>query len=145
MNISVENILSFLIAGGLGGILASYFNYIFQQRKETNEQQRRLKLKRYGAISIQMLTILDPESALSKVREIRPDLKDVNDYREEIKTEILNSILFAGDEVILTLIEFFKKPNDANYVKTIKAMRKDLWGNSSNVEEELLVSLYNFH
>ena len=79
-----------------------------------------------------MLTILSPEKGLAKAQQFRDDLKDVEDFKEEVKTEMLYSILFANDAVIKAMREFVKNPNYASYIKTVSAMRKDLWGKKNN-------------
>lgn len=95
-----ELLISILTALGFGGIFGAYFQSRFQHQKEIQEDIHNLKRQRYGAILIQMLTILDPERGLSKAQKFRPDLKDVRDFKEEVRVEMLNSVLFASDNVI---------------------------------------------
>ena len=135
---SIEIVVSLLVALGLGGILGSYFQSRFQHQKEVKEDIHQLKRQRYGAILIQMLTILDPKRGLSKAQQFRPDLKNVEDFKEEIKTEMLHSIVFANDEVIKAMSEFVKSPSDTTYIKTASAMRKDLWGKNTRIGEAIL-------
>lgn len=142
MTLSLQIIISLLTAIGIGGILGAYFQSRFQRQKEVSEDIHNLKRQRYGAILIQMLTILNPERGLSKVHAFRPDLKNVDDFKEEIKTEILHSVLFANDEVIKSLVEFIRKPNHASYIKTVVSMRKDLWRKKTSVDEQILNILY---
>jgi len=97
-----------------------------------------LKRKRYGSILIQMLTILDPERGLSKIKEFRNDLINLEDVKEEVKTEMLNSIMFANDEVIKAMADFVKSPTNTTYVQTASAMRRDLWGKDTKIGEHLL-------
>jgi len=85
-----------------------------------------------------MLTILDPERGLAKAQQFRDDLRDVEDFKEEVKTEMLHSILFANDAVIRAMAEFVKNPNHASYIKTVSAMRKDLWGKDTTIGEDIL-------
>ena len=70
--------------------------------------------------------------------QFRNDLKDVEDFKEEVKTEMLHSVLFASDAVIKTMAEFVKSPSYTSYIKTVSAMRKDLWGKGTKVEEDIL-------
>ncbi len=63
-----------------------------------------------------MLTVLDPERGLLKVKKFRPDFENVDDVKDELKTEMLNAVLFANDEVIKSMAEFSKNPNHENYV-----------------------------
>jgi len=130
-------IIPLLTALGLGGIFGAYFQSRFQHQKEVKEDIHQLKRKRYGAILIQMITTLDPER-LSKTQAFRPDLTDIEDLKEEIKTEMLNSVLFANDEVIIAMAEFIQTPNHSSYIKTASAMRKDLWNKKTKIGEDVL-------
>jgi len=130
-------IIPLLTALGLGGIFGAYFQSRFQHQKEVKEDIHQLKRKRYGAILIQMITILDPER-LSKTQAFRPDLTDIEDLKEEVKTEMLNSVLFANDEVIKAMAEFIQTPNHSSYIKTASAMRKDLWNKKTKIGEDVL-------
>lgn len=136
-NFSTQIILILLTALG-GGFFGAYFQSRFQHKKEVQEDIHQLKRKRYGSILIQMLTILDPERGLVKAQQFRDDLKDVEDFKEEVKTEMLHSILFANDAVIRAMAEFVKNPNHASYIKTVSAMRKDLWGKDTTIGEDIL-------
>mgnify|MGYP001203998173 CR=1 FL=1 len=133
-----ELIISVLTALGLGGIFGTYFQSRFQHQKEIKEDIHNLKRQRYGAILIQMLTILDPEHGLSKTQKFRPDLKNIEDFKEEVRVEMLNSVLFANDSVIKAMAEFIHNPNHAAYIKTVISMRKDLWGKRTKITEETL-------
>ena len=130
-------IIPLLTALGLGGIFGAYFQSRFQHQKEVKEDIHQLKRKRYGAILIQMITTLDPER-LSKTQAFRPDLTDIEDLKEEVKTEMLNSVLFANDEVIKAMAEFIQTPNHSSYIKTASAMRKDLWNKKTKIGEDVL-------
>jgi len=130
-------IIPLLTALGLGGIFGAYFQSRFQHQKEVKEDIHQLKRKRYGAILIQMITILDPER-LSKTQAFRPDLTDIEDLKEEVKTEMLNSVLFANDEVIKAMAEFIQTPNHSSYIKTASAMRKDLLNKKTKIGEDVL-------
>jgi hypothetical protein len=136
-----ENTTSFLMAFGVGGVLGAYFSSLFEQRKQIKEEERKLKSRRYGAIIIQMLTILDPEDGLRRTKQFRPDLKTAEDFKKEIETELLNSLLFASDEVIRTMADFLRRPNYSAYIKTTVAMRKDLWGRKTTIAEKELTVL----
>lgn len=138
MTSSLQIIVSLLTAIGIGGILGAYFQSRFQRQKEVKEDIHNLKRQRYGAILIQMLTILNPERGLSKAQMFRPDLRTVEDFKEEVKTEMLHSVLFASDEVIKSMVEFIRNPNHASYIKTVVSMRKDLWDKKTSIDEQIL-------
>ena len=135
MNISFETIISLISAIGFGGIAGAYLEFRFQCQKQVQEDIHRLKRERYGAILIQMLTILSPEH-LSKTQKFRPDLKTIEDVKEEVRTEMLHGVLFASDNVINAMAEFVQSPNHSSYFKAVAAMRKDLWGKKTKIEED---------
>ena len=85
-----------------------------------------------------MLTIIDPEHGLSKAQKFRPDLKNILDFKEEVKIEMLNSVLYASDEVIRAMAEFVKSPTYSSYIKTASAMRQDLWNRKTEIGEDIL-------
>ena len=136
-DLTTQIILIILTALG-GGFFGAFFQSRFQHQKELKTDIHELKRARYGAILIQMLTVLDPERGLEKTKKFRPDFKDVEDVKEELKTEMLNAILFANDEVIKSMAEFSKNPNHENYIKSAAAMRRDLWGTRTDIDEKTL-------
>jgi len=134
MTLSVEAVISLISAVGLG----AYLQFYFQHKKEIKEDIHQLKRQRYGAILIQMLTILDPQYGLSKTQQFRPDLKNIDDFKEEVKIEMLNGVLYASDDVIKTMAEFISNPTYPSYIKTAAAMRKDLWGRKTKISEDII-------
>ncbi len=85
-----------------------------------------------------MLTQLDPKNGLQRARQFRQDLKDQKDVEKEIETEFLNGVLFASDDVIKGMAEFIRKPTYTSYIKTATAMRRDLWGKKTSINEQIL-------
>ncbi len=142
MSTTIQIIASILLAVGFGAILGAYFQARFQHQKEVKEDIHNLKRQRYGAILIQMLTIINPKRGLSKTQVFRPDLKSIDDFKEEVKTETLNSLLFAGDNVIKSMVDFINDPTQSSYIKTAVTMRIDLWGKKTSIDEKLFTKLY---
>src|SRR3989344_7850857 len=136
-NFSVQILIVILTALG-GGFFGAYFQSRFQHQKDVKRDIHELKRARYGAILIQMLTVLDPERGLSKTKTFRPDFESVEDVKEELNTEMLNAILFANDEVIKSMAEFSKNPKHETYIKSAAAMRRDLWGTKTDIDEKTL-------
>jgi hypothetical protein len=134
MSIPFGTIISLISAIGFGGIAGAYLEFRFQHQKQVQEDIHCLKRKRYGSILIQMLTILSPEH-LSKTQEFRPDLKTIEDVKEEVRIEMLHGLLFASDNVINAMAQFVQSPNYSSYFKAVIAMRKDLWGEKTKIEE----------
>ena len=129
-----ETLFSVVGTLGIGAIVGAYAQARFQRQKDLSTDEHNLKRKRYGSILIQMLTVLDPES-LPKLGEFRDDLKSLDDVQHELKTELLNAVLFANDEVVRCLAEFIRERSQRCYLKTATAMRKDLWGKSTKITE----------
>jgi len=73
---------------------------------------------------------------MPKIRTIRPDLKSLENVEREI--ELLNGVLFASDGVIKSLVEFVHLPSYSSYIKTAVAMRRDLWGKKTSIDENIL-------
>ena len=133
-----ETAIAMLTAVGLGGILGAFFQARFEHQKKVKEHEHDEKIRRYKVILILLLTKLDPNERLEKTRTIRPDLKNINDLDEEIEAEFLNGLLFASDDVIKSMAKFIRNPNHDSYAKTALAMRKDLWGGKTTIEEQIL-------
>ena len=131
---SFEIVISALVALGVGGLLGYYVQYILQHKKDIESDVHKLKRERYGSILIQMLTILEPKQ-LVKTQKIRPDFKDIADIKDELRTEILNSIIFASDDVIVSMLEFLHEPDQKTYIDAALAMRKDLWGKNIKIKD----------
>ncbi len=132
---TTEIILTIIGTLGLGTVIGAYFQSNFQHSKDLKMDNHEFKRARYGSILIQMLTILDPKH-LDKVSKIRPDLRNIEDLREELKTELLNAFLYANDDVIKSLSVFNKNPNYENYLNTVSSMRKDLWGKNTKISSK---------
>jgi hypothetical protein len=134
---AISVVVSVLTTFGVGGLLVAFFQHRFEHEKEVKGQEHDLKQRRYGCILILMLTRLDP-TALRHTHEHRPDLQNMGDVEKELRAEMLNSILFASDDVVRSMAEFINRPTYGSYVKTAASMRKDLWGRGTSIGEEVL-------
>jgi len=141
MNPSVVTIISVVVslltALGVGGLLGAFFQHRFEYRKQVRGLEHNLKERRYQAINILMLTLLDPVG-LVHIKDHRPDLTNLDDVVKELRTEMLNSFLFASDDVIRSLTEFIARPAHDRYIKAAVSMRKDLWGTDTSIGNEVL-------
>ena len=133
----ISVVASMLTAFGVSGLLVAFFQHRFEHQKQVRGQEHDLKERRYKTILLLMLTQLDPED-LRQIREHRSDLRDITDVKRELRTEMLNSILFAGDDVVRRMAEFIKRPTCGSYVKTAASMRRDLWGRGATIDESVL-------
>ncbi|MFZ0817809.1 MAG: hypothetical protein WAM78_19950 [Candidatus Sulfotelmatobacter sp.] len=133
----ISAVVSMLTAFGVSGLLVAFFQRRFEHTKQVRGLEHDLKEKRYKAINILMLTLLDPAGSVH-IREHRPDLRNRDDVVKELRTEMLNSFLFASDDVIRSLTEFIAQPAHNRYIKAAVSMRKDLWGSSTSIGDEVL-------
>jgi len=124
---------AFLGLFGIGTVVGAYFQTLFQHRQSLKKDVHDLKRARYGSTLIQMLSLLDPDGSLAKLKERRPDLASVEDLRQELRVEMLNALLFASDQVVSALSRFNAAPTYASYLEVVAAMRKDLWGKATTI------------
>jgi len=130
-----EIIIAIFGSGLVSGLMGIYLGYILEKRKHEKFSELEEKEKRYKSLIQKMRIVIEPED-MKYVKEIRPDLKTVDDWKKEIRQEWFNSLLFASDDVIKALKEFVLKPNNETYAKTIWAMRRDLWSKKTNLKVE---------
>lgn len=130
-----EEIIAILGIVGIGGIIATSLTYIFEKRKQIKFSEQKEKEKRYMAIVIQMRIVVEPDQ-MKYVKHLRPDLLALEDWKNEVRAEWFNLLLFASDDVIKSLKEFILKPENATYAKTVIAMRKDLWNKKTSLKPE---------
>lgn len=134
----ITTTVSLLTAAGFGGVFGAYWQARFQQRSRVGEHEHDLKQKRYSCILILMLTKLTPRAGIGKVRAIRPDLASISGIEDELRTELLNAVVFASQPVLQTLGEFIRNPTKNAFVAAASAMRKDLWGKGASVSPEFI-------
>lgn len=133
--VGYEEIVAILGIVGIGGIIATSLTYVLDKRKQIKFSEQEEKEKRYKSLVQKMRIIVEPED-MKYVKEHRPDLKNIDDWKKEIQQEWFNSLLFASDDVIKALKEFVLKPDGMTYAKTILAMRKDLWNKKTSLKAE---------
>lgn len=130
-----EEIIAVLGIVGIGGIIATSLTYIFEKRKQIKFSEQEEKEKRYKALTIQMRIVVEPDQ-MKYVKQHRPDLKTIEDWKNEVRAEWFNLLMFASDDVIKALKEFVLKPDNLTYAKTVIAMRKDLWNKKTSLRPE---------
>jgi len=130
-----EEILAVLGVLGVGSLIATSLTYVYEKRKQIKFSEQEEKEKRYKAMVLHMKCLLKPDD-LKYMKLQRPDLRNMEDVKNEVETEWYNSLLFASDDVIRALKEFVQKPDDLTYAKTIIAMRKDLWNKKTSLKAE---------
>ena len=56
----------------------------------------------------------------------------------EIRLELFNAMLFANDEVIAGMADFIANAGYPAYIRTVTAMRRDLWNKKTAIDEAAL-------
>jgi hypothetical protein len=121
----VALIISSLGAGGLIGAFAKSF---LDKRQLKFTKVFDFKESRYKAMSILMLTALNPsEYELAQLKMRRPDIRNTDDLDRELELEYHNSMLFASRKVLRSFETFLEEKNLVNYQTLAQAMRKDLY------------------
>ncbi|MGA3126938.1 MAG: hypothetical protein ABSD13_09475 [Candidatus Korobacteraceae bacterium] len=122
----------------LGAFLGAFFQSRFEQQKQVNEQEREMKLRRYKNILLLMLTKFEPTTGLPKLKLEHPDIKDIDDLDQEIRAELFYAMLFASDDVIAAMTKFVESAGYPAYIRTVTAMRRDLWNKKTSIDETAL-------
>jgi len=118
-------VISSLGAGGLLGVFAKSF---LDKRQLKFTKVFDYKESRYKAMSILMLTALNPSDyELAQLKMRRPDIRNVDDLDKELQLEYHNSMLFASDKVLRSFAVFLVEKTVTNYQAVAQAMRKDLY------------------
>ncbi|KXK09312.1 MAG: hypothetical protein UZ20_WS6002000620 [candidate division WS6 bacterium OLB21] len=131
-----ELLIAIISSLGLGGIASALITQWINKDKNIQESKKIQMQKRYLAIMILMFAFLDPKKQLKKLSSHRPDINNLQDLKNELELETLNSLIFANDSVVKALNEFTKNPTKQNYIKTVVSMRRDLWGGKTKVTLE---------
>ena len=130
-----EIVISVLGVVGTASIITACLTYVFDKRKKIAFRMQRFKEMRYKAMILHMKVLLKPDD-LKYMQIRRPDLRNMEDVKNEVETELFNCLLFASDDVIKSLKEFIQTPNNVSYVKTAFAMRKDCWNIKTSLKAE---------
>lgn len=131
--IFMEQFFDFLTVLGIGSLFGIFFQSYLDRKNKVGLSQFKLKESRYKATIILMWTKLNPKKELKHLRYYRNDISNLMVLEREIKLELYNSLLFAGDNVIKALKNFIKEPNHKNYSVTVLEMRKDLYNNNTKI------------
>ena len=128
---NITTVLSLIGVGTLVGVFAKHFLNI---QKEKRLQNQKLKEDWYSNLIKYMRSYLSPES-VSRGYFHFADKSVVNLSGELLKTRLMENIkeiyyeilLYASDDVILSIKSFIKNPSEQSWLDTIISMRKDLW------------------
>ena len=132
-----ENILIALISFGFGSVASLIIKYVLDKKAEKSEAEFEHKIRRYKSAMIFMNVYLNPGNIVF-VKNSHPDIETKEDIKETLKAEYYEMLLYAPDDVIENVKEFISTPSNKQFIKTIKSMRKDLWGNRTKLKDENL-------
>jgi hypothetical protein len=127
-----------ITALGAGSVVGALVQSRLERQKHLNEQEHDLKRRRYMCILILLLSKLEPKTSLPHLALHRPDLQGLDDLDAEIRLELFNAMLFANDEVIAGMADFIANAGYPAYIRTVTAMRRDLWNKKTAIDEAAL-------
>jgi hypothetical protein len=137
---SFEIILSILGLLGVGGIIGSYLQYLWNQKRDTELKIQALNENKYRSTLIFMRCVLKPTNIQQFIIEDPYFPKEeseeiIKNYSLKKLTETYyNSILYASDDVLISEKEFLRQPSESTFFKTAIAMRKDLWKKKTKID-----------
>lgn len=132
-----ENVLIALISFGVGSVASLIIKYILDKKADKSGAEFEHKVRRYKSAIIFMNVYLNPNNILF-IKSSHPDIETKEDLKETLKAEYYEMLLYAPDYVIENVKEFISTPSNTQLIKTIQSMRKDLWGNRTNLKEDRL-------
>jgi hypothetical protein len=129
MTPTLQTIVSVLGLLGIGGILASYAQMLWERRKASDTQRQEFKFARYKCTVVLMYAYLHFDTDQHKINEAgHRNFRSKNELLNEIDLEWHNALLFGSDEVILALRSFLINADRHTFTQAVVAMRRDLWG-----------------
>jgi hypothetical protein len=140
----IQTIVSVLGLLGVGGIIGSYLQHLWNQKRETELRIQSLNENKYRSTLVFMRCVLKPAN-VNQFHIDDPNMQILKN-KEEVKkyamiklTEFYyNSILYASDDVLKKLKQFINKPSESKFMETAIAMIKDLWKKGTNIELKTL-------
>ena len=125
---TVENTITVLGLLGVGGVIGTYLRILWERKKEAELHKPEFKETRYKCVILLMHAALDFENQVHLLRQHGRDHADVASLLEELRAEWHNMILFASEDVLVSVHAFIREPSIKRFRQGALAMRKDLWG-----------------
>jgi hypothetical protein len=135
---ALGTLVSLITALGAGSVVGALVQSRLERQKHLNEQEHDLKRRRYLCILILMLSKLEPKTGVPHLALHRPDLQGLDDLDAEIRLELFNAMLFGSDDVIAAMADFVASAGYPAYIRTVTAMRRDLWNKKTAINEAAL-------
>jgi hypothetical protein len=124
----LNEVIAILSGLGVGGLLGAFAKSILDKRQLKFTKVFDYKETRYKALTILMLTAVDPSKyKLDQLKRHRPDMDGLDDLHRELELEYHNAMLFASDKVLKNFAVFLRDMSMVNYETVAKAMREDLY------------------
>lgn len=133
----IETILYVVSLLGIGGILGSFLQYLWNKKSQIFLQNQNYKEERYHNILGFMRCFCEPSAIMhheitdNQGKKIDPSKFTQEEIEHFIIERLVGSyyhiILYAPDNVLNKIKAFIEDPNKANWIETALEMRKDLW------------------
>lgn len=133
-----QNIISAIGLIGIGAVIKSLIDSLLKKKEVKSQTQHEFKNTRYKAIILLANAMLDFEKHKPELHKHNRLFESKEQLLDELKTERNNMILFASDNVILSLNKFISDPGEGNFYTLAIAMRKDLYGLNTSLQPSSL-------
>ncbi len=120
-----------------GGVFGAWIKHLLDKRKETEIKVQNLNENKYRSTLIFMRCVLNPKSIMQfeihdqNFQNINKEDKVIEYSKQKLKEFYYKSLLYASDEVLLSIKKFIEKPSEETFFNSALKMRKDLWDKSS--------------
>lgn len=117
----------------LGGSIVVLVQFVLDRRKERYTSLKNLTEERYRSTLVFMKCSFD--FTKKKYFHDPNPLSSEKEYLEKVIEYYYHGLLYLPDDVLLRMKEFIKTPNQSNFIRVAKSMRKDLWGMRTKLSE----------
>lgn len=123
----MSNFFEIIAALGIGGLLSSYLTLLWNRRQEDKRRHQDYKEQRYKCIIMLLHAYLNFDKNVHVLQKYGYEIESVDDLKDLLEAELINSYLFGSEGFILALREFITSPSDERRLTVAKEIRKDLW------------------
>lgn len=131
-------IISIFSALGIGGFIGAYVKHRLDKNREFDLKLNQINEEKYQTLLMYMSFMLDPKNREhfimrdEKLNNLKDD--EVFSYsKRKVEEYFYHCILYASDDVLITLKIFVKKPDRNGFLKVVKAMRMGLWNKGTKL------------
>ncbi len=134
---NIQNAITALGLLGIGGLITMFFRIRWERKNEVLSHKQEFMETRYKCVIQLMYSALDFDSRNLLLRQYSRNFNNIDELIDELKAEWNHMILYASDEVLISVKQFIQNPTIEHYGQCASAMRKNLWG--EKVSKEILV------